>query len=305
MAIQRDAQLHEPLPLDKPPVIESKTLTPELATASLNLIIDSKMNLQSQLNKTIIWSFPTWCFILTVFAPFAAWNLQDYFAHTSWDYLKGNHSFRSDIIQCFIGLTMLGSVVFTGLCLSTYWLREEATKIADKTTDTFGFDLAQFARLPTNPKTTNDISLMETSMKAAKNTQLIIYRGVPISVVALKINHDLTSKDQFVVDIQQAAVRRVYIESGIFKDLLNFALVRSAEMLKEFKAENTKMYGNDVKIKVMYGCYSFEKESRKILQENHFECISTTGTKSPFLTAVFGCKKELWCASLKASKVKT
>lgn len=305
MAIQQDAQLQEPLPLDSPPVLEFKTMTPELATAALNLIIDSRVNLQSQLNKTIIWSFPTWSFILALFAPFAAWNLQDYFAHNSWDYLKGNHAFRGDIIQSFIALVMLGSVVFTGLCLSTYWLREEATKLAEKTTDTFGFDLAQFARLPSNPKTTNDISLLETWMKPAKNTQLVIYRGVPICVVVLKLNKDLTSKDQFVVDIQQAAVRRVYVKSGIFKDLLEFAFKRSAEMLKEFKVETPKMYGKEVKIKLMYNCYSFETEPKKVLQENHFECIVKTGSKSPFITAVFGCKKETWCASLKASHIET
>lgn len=284
---QVDASLDKPLGADAPPTILQTKITPELASASLNLSIDFLKQHQSLCNYYLL-KHPIVIIINLLFLiiylgqgldypPLRQNNITSFGSVSSYIYhvyLLNKMTFLSAVIFT----AMLTSFVFTLLSrLSDIFFKTKIQQIVSGNGESiFGFQLNDIVK-----KTKEDPKLME-------NTNIIIYRNTPISLITISENKVLTTPDSLVMTINSIGCRRVYTKSGILEDLLDWAMIRT----KKIASEKNKF---DKSMKLLLEIYSFDHEFKAILKKRGFTLISIgKAQENRLLSGVFGVKKELW-----------
>ncbi|KAM3161655.1 Inorganic phosphate transporter PHO86 [Lachancea thermotolerans] len=281
MVEQMDASLHEPINKDAPLTIYGSKLKPELATAALNLSIDFLKQQQSLANQHVMWHRKTlgtaFLCAFVYLAPRATFP-------------KGSKSVMGTVVQFvlmnkvqlvyFAVVTILAaSFIFTFLARFTEDLfKRKISQVVDTNgVAVFGVDLTELVKGNIKDKSKLD------------NTQVIVYRETPIALASVVENSLMSSNDALVMGVSTIGSRRVYLQSGIIEDLLDWALIRTKNIQKTGKFEA----GNSMKLLVEV--YSFDKVMKKTLKSKGFSLIKAVKLEeSRLLGGLFGVKKELW-----------
>ncbi|EDO15319.1 hypothetical protein Kpol_448p6 [Vanderwaltozyma polyspora DSM 70294] len=281
---QVDASLDKPLDKDAPPTIYGTSLTPELATASLNLSVDFIKQQQSIANKFLLFHPFTLFSIGTIVTLYLALNL----------YYPGNitsSSISGYLYQFFLlnkrqlgtgAILTLGSTSFIFTLLSRVTDAYFKSKINEVTNSNgeviFGVNL---------PKLSSSNDSKEANSPQLKNTHIVVYRQTPIALVTVNENKVLSSDESLVMSMSSIGCRRVYIKSGILEDLLDWSMIRTRTIAKEGK------YGQSMKL--VYAIYSFDEEMKKVLLRKGFKKVQSVKIRdNRLLGGLFGIETELW-----------
>ncbi|AOA64539.1 Protein required for teh ER exit of the high-affinity phosphate transporter [Komagataella phaffii CBS 7435] len=298
MVIQKEFDLTVGLSEDKEAVVSYSDLTPEYSTISLNLVIDRRRNLQALLNKKLLWSAPCWVGVLSISLGYGYFKLADYFKYIPLQELILNNNFRYELISTLILAGMVFSIFFALFALKTEFLRADADKLVEESEKAFGFDLKAYSNLPVNTvdeykslRKTDDKEL--ELLENGKNSQIVIYRETPIAVISLVVDKDpnQTNNSSYVVRIQSFGIRRVYVKSGIMKELLIWALYRTRTIVEALNASE---------VLVLCELYSFEKDVIPTFQELTFKKISSRPLKDWLLGGIYGVTQDTWAIGLLA-----
>lgn len=280
--------LDTPLNKDAPPSIYASSLTPELATAALNLPVDFLKQKQGLANKRLI-SHPVVLATIGIF-------LSTYLAITVTIPRNTSGSMAGYLYQVFLMnkketftaliFTLIGaSFLFTLLSrVSDLYFRAQIDQIVQsKGEEIYGVNLNDVGVL-----TTKDLKKQPQQFRDnLENTHIIVYRETPIALISLAKNNILTTGESLVMSISSVGSRRVYIKSGIIEDLLDWAMIRTRAI------SSTGNYGKSMKI--LTEVYSFDTEMKKILKSKGFVKIQSARiNENRLMGGLFGIKKELW-----------
>ncbi|ANZ77671.1 BA75_04757T0 [Komagataella pastoris] len=300
MVVQKEFDLTVGLSEDKEAVVSYSDLTPEYSTISLNLVIDRRRYLQALLNKKLLWSAPCWVGVLTISVGYGYFKMADYFRYVPLQELISNNNFRYELISTMILAGMVFSVFFALSALKTEYLRADADKLVDESEKAFGFDLKAYSNLPVNtvdeykalPKSKKNDKELEL-LENGKNSQIVIYRETPIAVISLVVDKDptQTNDSSYIIRIQSFGIRRVYVKSGIMKELLIWALFRTRAIVEDLNASE---------VLVLCDLYSFEKDVIPAFQELTFKKINSSPLKDWLLGGIYGVTKDTWAIGLLA-----
>ncbi|KAK5780731.1 Pho86p PWA37_003383 [Arxiozyma heterogenica] len=274
---QVDAALDKPLDVDSPPTIFQTTLTPEYATAALNLSVDFIKQRQSLANKYLllhpfVLSFIT-LIVLIIMIPRLVYP-HGFLSVTQWLY----HLFllnKAHFFTMLISSTMLISLIFTLLSrlVETVYKAEVDKIVKSNGLPLFNVELNQLAQQKIPDET------------VLQNTNIIVYRNTPIALISVSESHVLSSDTSICVTISTLGCRKVYIKSGILGDLIDWAMIRTE------KINN----GKKSSCKLIIEVESIEHDLQKTLLSKGFKCFSRQRLRSNrILGGLFGIKKELW-----------
>lgn len=278
---QVDASLDQPINVEAPPTIYGTTITPGLATASLNLAADSIKQQQSLANKGMIHHYITKAVMVVVASIYLGRTIT--LPRNLSSGSVGAFAYQFMLFNRYPLGTTIALLALTFLCLLTAYSRVTETffksRINEVTADSgkssFGMNLREYVLKP------------EPRDPQAENTYVIVYRETPIAVISLSENKSLSSEDSLVMGISALGCRKVYLTSGILEDLLDWAMIRTKAIAKNGK------YGEPMKI--LMNVYSFDDHMKKTLKAKGFSLIATSKIKeSRVLGGLFGFEKELW-----------
>ena len=274
---QVDAALNKPLDTDSPPTIFQTTLTPEYATAALNLSVDFIKQKQSLTNKYLLLHpfvlILVSLIILIIMIPRLSYP-HGFKSVSQWLY----HLFllnKTHFFTMLITSTMLISVVFTLLSrLVENVYKTEIDKIVKSNgLPLFNIELNQLAQ-----QKINDETLLQ-------NTNIIVYRNTPIALISVSESHVLSNDTSICVTINTIGCRKVYVKSGILGDLIDWAMIRTERINN----------GKKPSCRLIIEIESVDYELRKTLMAKGFKCFSRQKLRaSRILGGLFGIKKELW-----------
>lgn len=280
---QVDASLDQPINSEAPPTIYGTAITPELATASLNLSVDFIKQEQSLANKGMIHHYITKVVVLLAVSIYLGPRIilpRNLSSSSVSGYLYQFVMFNRYTLG-----TSIAALALSFLCLLTTYSRvtevffksiiSEVT--ADCGASCFGMNLREFVlKGKEGPRDTQ-----------ANNTYVIVYRETPIAVISLTENKALSSEASLVMSISTLGCRKVYLTSGILEDLLDWAMLRTRAIAKDGN------YGESMKI--LLSVYSFDDHMKKTLKQKGFSRIASTKIKeSRILGGLFGFEKEMW-----------
>ncbi|SMN18024.1 similar to Saccharomyces cerevisiae YJL117W PHO86 Endoplasmic reticulum (ER) resident protein required for ER exit of the high-affinity phosphate transporter Pho84p [Maudiozyma saulgeensis] len=287
---QIDASLDKPLDADAPPTIYQTKLTPELASAALNLSVDFLKQQQSLCNYYLIKSpiviIVDLLFLIIYLGPRLNYpplknsndsmvltfnSVSGYLYHI---YMMNKFTFLSAALFT----VMLTSFVFTLVSrLSDTFFKTKIDQIVKGDGEIiFGFKLPEIIKI--NKDTPN----------LPENTNIVVYRNTPIALVSVSENQVLSTPDSLTMTISAIGCRRVYVKSGILEDLLDWTMIRT----KAIGSGKNKL---DKSMKVLIEIYSFDDAMKKILTKKGYSCISVgKAQENRLLSGLFGVKKELW-----------
>lgn len=280
---QVDASLHEPINVEAPPTIYGTVVKPELATASLNLSIEFIKQEQSLANKHLIHHYLTYSIILIVSCVYLTPRLIIPKNLSSRSVTRFLYQLLHFNMYPFGTLFAIIAITFVGLFTAYSRITETffKSKIVDITSQNgkgvFGIDLRKLAL---NEKET-------LSAAQVNNTYIIIYRETPIALVSMTENLALSKKESLVMSITSLGCRKVYLNSGIVEDLLDWAMLRTKTIGKEGN------YGKSMKL--LIDVYSFDSRMKKILKNKGFSLVKSVKLQeSRLLGGLFGVDKEIW-----------
>ncbi|ODV95459.1 hypothetical protein PACTADRAFT_3159 [Pachysolen tannophilus NRRL Y-2460] len=305
MAIQKDESLVDPIDHTVTPRIYASKLTPSLSQAALNLLIDYRRTLQSDLNKSIFWSLKMWTIILSTVSIYSYIQLNDYIQYQSFGALIHNSSFIYELV--YVGFFFISATVFcfTAGSMFSYFLKKHADDVLTNSKEFFGVDLMKFAALADNveefKKTKKQLKKQELeeylqNLEEGKNTQLIVYREKPIGVIALQPDLEHSNDEQYVVSIKGLSIRRVYADAGLQEDLINWAYSRARELYL-----NHHNHGviNGKSLKIYFEIFSFETTLQKMLKNLGWKLIESNDLEDGRVAGYFfGVKKQIWGITL-------
>ncbi|CDK28529.1 unnamed protein product [Kuraishia capsulata CBS 1993] len=285
MAVQKEARLDQPLPSEAKPTITSTALTPDLASAVMNLTLETKLSRQSGLNSYLFKDVKTVGLLVVIAASVLRYRLADYFEHVHWRLLLKNTHFISDLLQTVLFIITISAGVFVFLARYTEILKEEVEDVKNNTPKYFGLDLKQFAQLPQDVKDSKynekgKLSDLAELAALASYVQVVQYRDVPIASIAI-------ARDEASLRILSYGIRRIYVKSGIMSDLLLWV---------KFKA-NTIAKNEKSKVDVTVDMYSFENFDRKLLASAGYSKVSDEKL-GIWVLDLYGVRKETWKLSV-------
>lgn len=284
MVAQKDAQLDKPLDKEAPPTIFSTNLTPEYATAALNLTIDFQRQKQSIANSYILKHRLTLTTVLLAIVSFGYYRLAWIYRRGGWDLVKKSNDATFSV---FIFAFLFSTCYFSLASRPTSILRERADSIVKNTEEIFGVDLNKFANLvPTLGKNKGELAKGE-------NTQIIVYRDTPIAIISVLPVAELSSDEEFVVKITGIGIRKVYLKSGILQDLIDWAIKR-AQKLNTKKAK---------RLTVLVEALSVDAALISVLKDKQFQKIETLKLSESFFLNKYGINREIWGVSLNVLKI--
>ena len=291
---QEDARLNKPLDSDAPPTIYQSPLTPELASAALNLSIDFLKQQQGLVNKYLT-MHPIVIFINLIF-----WVV---YLGPRLNYLKSEPytSVTSYIYDLAIANKMLfGSVLLFTAIINSLLI----TFLARFSEAFFKSKIEQITR--SNGEQIFGFKLQDIQSQDAetlKNTNIVVYRSTPISLVSLSESKVLSQSGSgsassssssssndgsLVAVINSLGCRRVYIRSGILEDLLDWCMIRMKQIAVLQKRSQSSM-------KLLFEVYSCDDVMKEILRKKGFKLVSVGKLyENKILGGLFGVKKELW-----------
>lgn len=285
---QVDASLDQPLNDKLPPAIYATDLTPELATASLNLAVDFNKQKQGLANKYLL-SHPITLFLVFICvviylighvelpSTIVAKSIVGFFYQLV---LLNTTSF----VTASVVLSVSAVVIFTFVCrFSETFFKSKNLEITNTNGEIiYGTDLFAFK----SGKVKADMKSYD-SKNFSKNTHIIVYRNTPIALISISENKILSNPDSLVMSITTLGCRKVYIPSGILEDLIDWALLRTKEIAQKNR------YGESMK--VLIDILSFDTVMKEILTRKGFSVIQVGRLQeNRILGGLFGVKSELW-----------
>lgn len=278
---QLDASLDKPIDKDAPPTIYGSKLTPELATAALNLAVDFVKQQQALVNKHLLWHkitvLTTLLSVLLYLVPNATvprgtrtvggWLLQ--FAMIN----------KKELFTACVVAAMAASMLFTLLSKFTEAVFKSRTDeiVRLNGANVFHVDLTKLA--------TEKVS----KGSEIENTQVIVYRDTPIALVSVIENQRLSSNESLVMGVSTIGCRRVYLKSGLLEDLLDWALVRTKNVQQQGKHKAGQS------MKLLVDAYSFDEPLKQALKKKGFSLVQSYKVEgSRILGGLFGVRRELW-----------
>ncbi|CCK73590.1 Pho86p NDAI_0G06070 [Naumovozyma dairenensis CBS 421] len=286
--VQVDASLDKPIDKDAPPTIFTTALTPEYATAALNLSVDFLKQQQGECNKYLI-SHPvvlsSIVLILTIYMTpkFTYPSNEDISSVSSFLY----HLFllnKRNVFSALIITLICTSFLFTGLSrISDSFFKSKIDRILQSNGElVFNTDLKA---LQSDTQEKNRKKKNTSEKDTLENTHIVVYRNTPISLISISKNLSLDN----VININSIGARKVYLKSGILEDLLDWSMIRSRTLCSASKKKS------DTPLKVIVEVYSFDDKLKKTLKKRGFSFISSTKiVENRLLGGLFGVKKELW-----------
>ncbi|CCF57924.1 hypothetical protein KAFR_0D02760 [Kazachstania africana CBS 2517] len=274
---QVDASLDKPLDKDAPPTIFQKNLTPEYASAALNLSIDFLKQQQSMANKYLIVHPLTISsialFLIIFLTPRLVYPSTAPFSSVSTYLLQFIKVNQREVLGALLFTIILTSFLFTFLSrISDHFFKSKIRHIVQKDGEPV-FNLNLKSEIPEN---------------GSADTNIIIYRGTPISLISVSENNVLSSLDSLVMNINTIGCRQVYTRSGILEDLIDWAMIRTKQVGVTRNKTNKSM-------KLIIEVYSFDETLKKILQKKGFKLVSKGKlNENRLLGGLFGVKRELW-----------
>lgn len=280
---QVDARLGKPLDKDAPPSIYQTTLKPEYATAALNLSVDFVKQEQSLANKVLLFHPLVISMILILLIIVSVPNLtfpHGFISVTRWVY----HLFllnKSQVFTIVISSVMTISLIFTILSRivdSTY--KNQINQIVSNNGESiFNIKLNELAKKNGDKK-----EKKKNDEKILSNTNIIVYRNTPIALISLSESHILSNETSIVVTINSLGCRKVYLQSGILEDLIDWAMIRTQQLNPKGKT-----------CKLIIEVSSVNKFLQNTLMAKGFKCFSRQRLESNrLLGGLFGFKMELW-----------
>ncbi|SCU99810.1 LAME_0G05666g1_1 [Lachancea meyersii CBS 8951] len=279
---QVDASLNEPINKDAPPTIYGSHLTPEFASAALNLSVDFLKQQQSMANKYILWhpktlSVVSFCAIIYLLPNI---SLPEKTRNASGFVVQFVLMNQAQLLTAGLVLLISTSVVFTLLSKVTENIFKSKVKkvVESEGSSIFGCQLEKLAKGTIKPT------------DKTKDTQIIVYRDTPIALVSVLENESISKSDSLVMGISSIGSRRVYAKSGIIEDLLDWALIRTKNIQNESDKFNT-----DKSMKLLVDAYSFDETLKQTLTKKGFSLIKSYKLpESRLLGGLFGVRRELW-----------
>ncbi|KAL3230736.1 Inorganic phosphate transporter PHO86 [Nakaseomyces bracarensis] len=285
---QINPSLDTPLNVDAPPSIYASSLTPELATAALNLPVEFLKQKQGLANKRLI-SHPVVMATIGIFlSTYLATqltipkNTSSSFAGYLYQIFLMN---KKEVITALLFTLIAASFLFTLLSrVSDLYFRTQIDHIVKtKGEEIYGVNLNDVGVLTTEELKNKPKSFKDT----LENTHIIVYRETPIALISMAKNNILSTADSLIMSISAVGSRRVYIKSGIIEDLFDWAMVRTRAI------SSSGNYGKSMKI--LTEVYSFDSEMKKILRSKGFVKVqSARVNENRILGGLFGIRKELW-----------
>ena len=281
---QVDASLDKPLDADSPPTIYGTALTPELATASLNLSIDFMKQQQATANKFLLFH-PFTLFAISMFLV-TYWALNLVYPGSIPSTSVAGYLFQFVIVnKKYIGSGLLFTVILTSFVFTilsrvtdSYFRRKIAEITDSKGEVVFGVNLQNLVQ---------SLNKKESQPPQSKNTHIVVYRETPISLITINENKALSSPDSLVMAISSIGSRKVYLNSGILEDLLDWAMIRTRAIAKEGKYDDS--------MKMLLAVYSFDQDMKNVLKSKGFKMLQSVSVKdNRILGGLFGVKTELW-----------
>ncbi|CCH59491.1 hypothetical protein TBLA_0B06690 [Henningerozyma blattae CBS 6284] len=283
---QISASLDEPLDKDAPPTIYATELTPQLATASLNLSIEFLKQQQGLANKYLVFHPFTLFSVLACVFVYLLINTtfpSTIVAHSATGYFYQLMLINSrTFVTAFIVFAISATSIFTFVSrFSETFFKSKISEITKSNGESvYGVNLALF-------KTGNVKPTSKESKNFQKNTHVIMYRATPISIISISENKIISNPHSLVMNISTMGSRKVYIPSGILEDLVDWALIRTKEIAQKEK------YGSSMK--VLINVYSFDTVLKSCLRKKGFSLIQSGKLQeNRILGGLFGVQSELW-----------
>ena len=244
--VQVEIDLSKPLDKDAPPTIYSTPLKPEYATAAMNLSVDFLRQDESLANKYVFWHPFCWSIVFLMMAiqckrsivlPPAFINVFQYY-HAFYETNK--KKLLTLLILFCISLTLASQ--FLTRFVKMYYLKKVCEIEDGKGENIFQLNLQKLANVDRN---------LTKDLKTLNNCNIIFYRDSPIALTAIDTTglFDTTttttatpSKDgekaepassskENVVLIKTLGCRKVYLDSGLLEDLLQWTILRTKDLL--------------------------------------------------------------------------
>lgn len=279
---QLDVNLNGLIDQDAPPTIYGSKLTPELATASLNLSVDYLKQQQSMANKYLITHMYTLSIVfLSLIIYLGSCCRFPSFSHRSisgyvYQFILIN---TKEIFTSLIVIGLISSLLFTTISKLTELIFKRKIKAIVNTNgeNVYNVNLSELAN---NKLSTNNL---------LENTHVVIYRGTPIAVLSISENRHLSRADSLVMGVSTLGCRHVYLKSGVMEDLLDWAMIRTKNIQQSGKYKSGKS------MKLLIDIYSFDKIMKKSLKLKGFNLIESHRIpESRILGGLFGIRRELW-----------
>ncbi|AAS52245.2 ADR325Cp [Eremothecium gossypii ATCC 10895] len=282
---QLDPKLTNPIDNDAPPTIYGSALTPELATAALNLPIDFLKQKESLANKHVARHPITLSVIMLAVAVYMG-NSCVLPAGPSQSVIEQLTAFavlnKKELISAIIVLCVVSSLTITTLAKMNAALFKSKTDaiLESKGANIFKVNLSNLAEGDSEVAKSEEVN----------NTHVVVYRETPIALVSVKENKGLSTKDTLVVGVSTIGCRFVYLKSGILEDLLDWALVRTKKIQKQ-----SGKYSTGQSMKLLVDVYSFDKYMKSLLKKKGFSHLESFKLpEDRILSSIFGVRRELW-----------
>ncbi|ODQ79075.1 hypothetical protein BABINDRAFT_162146 [Babjeviella inositovora NRRL Y-12698] len=288
MAVQKDASLDKPIDVSKKAVIASSVLTPDLASAVLNLNIDRFNQIKSKANRYLFWQLKVWVAAVTVTLALVsvAGVGQNYLDNIR--YSDASYIFQVEFFTIFFTFCFVISGCFVALSFLSFSLGEHATSLEKNHKHVFGTDLEKFAQLPLNTKDRDTLK----QIAKGQDTFVISYRDTPIATISLQpVQRGDTLKlraGAYVVKVTGLGVRKIYIPSGMYSDLLEWAILHARKMYEANGKKDTAAF------LIVDNVYNFDTALRDELTSLNFAPVAEMAS---YLNGTFkfcGIVNETW-----------
>lgn len=287
MSGQKKVDLNEPLDVEAKPTLNKTNLTPELSEGAITLHGDFYRQQQSQCNRYIFWHPFSLFVLITASSIYFVYLAYDLIAISDdvFEFIRLLMRNKLIIVSVFPCLTLL----FACIGLSAFLVSDEFRVISDKLMNPsyvdqlFGFDLAKYSKL-TNEDNTRQFTPKELKFlnDSSKNSHLIIYRDSPIAVITVKPLLDNSTESNFFVKITGINVRKVFAKVDFETLLIEWALLRSREIMQEYLKSKKITKNEGCKLNILIESYSFNKGLNKILKSLSFGLVKEDLELNPF-----------------------
>lgn len=306
---QIEVDYSKPIDKDAPSTIKSVPLEHEYCQASMNLALDGLKQTESLGNKYIFWHpFLSIVMIGVCSAyikryPFAF--LPKVAEESLTDFALKNLIKNSSSVMAFTLFTTFAITILFKILANVnghYFFNVSQLIQENNGSDVFGIDIKEYAL---------DKSYINDKIILKNNSNLIIYRDVPIALCVLETPvGDVKEKEEDLIEVKNTAsinalsCRRVYLKSGILEDLINWSKKRCLDLnetiySKKNSVKGQPIYENNLIEKLQFKTYSYEYDLEKLMIDNGFklvklEKLDTNINKLVLLLNMIGIRIKTW-----------
>lgn len=280
---QLEVDYSKPIDKDAPSTIQSVPLEHEYGQAAMTLALDSLKQTESLGNKYIFWHPFLGIALIVILSLFLKKyplvHLQKIQEESIFNYVLKNLSKNSEnLVNGSLFITFAVILIFKVLAnINSHYFSNVIQSIQGQDGEQiFGVNIKDYIL---NKK------LIEDRIILKNNSNLIIYRNVPIALSVLETPvSDIKDADEDVVELKNTATitalscRRVYLKSGILEDLINWSKKRCLDLNESIYSKKNVVKGQTICEeslieKLQYKTYSYEYHLEKLMLDNGFKLV--------------------------------